>query len=144
MTKAYAAPPRLWVPSPDRVERTQLMEFVRLAGSRGHIQLLGDPVKDFRALWEWSVRERERFWLMVWEFCGILAGGERHSASTRGSYGLDRMAPPDSKLGPKWFPDARLNFAENLLRFRDDQPALVFWNEEGRQQIGRASCRERV
>jgi acetoacetyl-CoA synthetase len=44
------------------------------------------------------------------------------------------MAPPDPKLGPRWFPGARLNFAENLLRFSDDHPALVFWNERGRQR----------
>ena len=48
--------------------------------------------------------------------------------------GLDRMAPPDPKLGPRWFPGARLNFAENLLRYADDRPALVFWNERGRQR----------
>ena len=48
--------------------------------------------------------------------------------------GLDRMAPPDPKLGPRWFPGARLNFAENLLRFADDRDALVFWNERGRQR----------
>ena len=35
--------------------------------------------------------------------------------------------------GARWFPGARLNFAENLLRYRDDSPALVFWNEAGRQ-----------
>jgi len=44
------------------------------------------------------------------------------------------MAPPDLELGPRWFVGARLNFAENLLRFRDDRPALVFWNENGRQR----------
>ena len=44
------------------------------------------------------------------------------------------MAPPDPERGPRWFPGARLNFAENLLRYRDDHPALVFWNEQGRQR----------
>ena len=48
--------------------------------------------------------------------------------------GLDRMAPPDPELGPRWFPGARLNFAENLLRFDDEREALVFWNEQGRQR----------
>jgi acetoacetyl-CoA synthetase len=44
------------------------------------------------------------------------------------------MAPPDPVLGPRWFRGARLNFAENLLRFDDAREALVFWNEEGRQR----------
>jgi acetoacetyl-CoA synthetase len=44
------------------------------------------------------------------------------------------MAPPDAELGPRWFPGARLNFAENLLRHSDDRPALIFWNEVGRQR----------
>ena len=48
--------------------------------------------------------------------------------------GLDRMAPPDPRLGPRWFTGARLNFAENLLRYADDRDALVFWNEAGRQR----------
>ncbi|HWJ23996.1 MAG TPA: acetoacetate--CoA ligase, partial [Gemmatimonadaceae bacterium] len=47
---------------------------------------------------------------------------------------LERMAPPDPVLGPRWFPDARLNFAENLLRFDDDREALVLWTESGRQR----------
>ena len=41
------------------------------------------------------------------------------------------MAPPDPVLGPRWFLGARLNFAENLLRYQDEREALVFWNERG-------------
>jgi acetoacetyl-CoA synthetase len=44
------------------------------------------------------------------------------------------MGPPDGEKGPRWFPDASLNFAENLLRFTDDEPALASWNEEGHQR----------
>ena len=45
--------------------------------------------------------------------------------------GGDRMAPPDPVLGPRWFTGAQLNFAENLLRFRDDREAIVSWTEGG-------------
>jgi acetoacetyl-CoA synthetase len=48
--------------------------------------------------------------------------------------GRDLVSPPDPDLGPRWFLGARLNFAENLLRHRDDRTALVFWNEQGRQR----------
>ncbi|PYO45459.1 MAG: acetoacetate--CoA ligase [Gemmatimonadetes bacterium] len=55
------------------------------------------------------------------------------------------MGPPDAEKGPKWFPDASLNFAENLLRFTDDEPALSSWNEEGHQRtISYRALREAV
>jgi acetoacetyl-CoA synthetase len=113
---------------------------MELASERGHLQLAGDTAGDYRRLWEWSVAERERFWLLVWEFCGIMAsdagrlGDDVPADWPRAPIGIDRMAPPDRELGPRWFPWARLNFAENLLRYADDRPAIVFWNEEGRQR----------
>jgi acetoacetyl-CoA synthetase len=88
---------------------------------------------DFERLHAWSIAQREVFWPAVWRFCGIVAA-DRGAAEPwdRVAVGLDRMAPPESALGPRWFVGARLNFAENLLRYRDDQEALVSWNEEGR------------
>jgi acetoacetyl-CoA synthetase len=77
----------------------------------------------------------EEFWAAVWRFCGVRAaerpGQEPWDAV---GIGLDRIAPPDPIAGPSWFPGARLNFAENLLRYRDDRPALICWNESGRQR----------
>jgi acetoacetyl-CoA synthetase len=77
----------------------------------------------------------EAFWPEVWRFCGVIA--EERAARNPWDevvIGLERMAPPDPELGPRWFPGARLNFAENLLRYADDRPAIVFWNEWGRQR----------
>ncbi|HEU4525641.1 MAG TPA: acetoacetate--CoA ligase, partial [Gemmatimonadales bacterium] len=94
-----------------------------------------DAVADFPSLWRWSVERPDAFWPEVWDFCGVLAeeraGGRPWDEVV---VGLDRMAPPDPALGPRWFTGARLNFAENLLRFSDDREALVFWNERGRQR----------
>jgi acetoacetyl-CoA synthetase len=90
------------------------------------------PGADYAALWRWSVDEPEAFWPAVWEFCGVIA--DRRADGTAWDAVLrhgDRFAPP----GPEWFPGARLNFAENLLRFTDEQDALVFWNELGRQKV---------
>jgi len=72
---------------------------------------------------------------MVWSFCGVIAD-ERPGRAPWDEVviGLERMAPPDPKLGPRWFTGSRLNFAENLLRYADDHPAIVFWNEQGRQR----------
>src|SRR5829696_4092509 len=89
----------------------------------------------YPALWTWSVERPDQFWAAVWEFCGVIAE-ERQGRTPWDDVvvGLDRMAPPDPALGPRWFVGARLNFAENLLRYSDDRPALVFWNELGRQR----------
>ena len=80
----------------------------------------------------WSVREREAFWSAVWDWTGVIAeprpgGGARDAVLL----GRDRMAPPDDTLGPNWFVGARLNFAENLLRRRDDGAAIVAYDERG-------------
>jgi acetoacetyl-CoA synthetase len=81
------------------------------------------------------VAHPEAFWPEVWRFCGVVAD-ERPGREPWDEVvvGLERMAPPDPALGPRWFPGARLNFAENLLRYDDDRAALVFWNELGRQR----------
>ena len=82
----------------------------------------------YGVLHEWSVSHPERFWRAVADCTGLIADG----FGTSTCIGLDRMAPPDPELGPRWFIGATLNFAENLLWRRDDDPALIGWNEEGR------------
>ena len=88
-----------------------------------------EAVKDFQSLYRWSVARPDAFWPEVWDFCGVVADPWNEVV-----VGLERMAPPDPVLGPRWFTGARLNFAENLLRFADEREALVFWNEQGRQR----------
>jgi acetoacetyl-CoA synthetase len=93
-----------------------------------------EAVVDFASLYRWSVERPEAFWPELWEFCGVVAeGGPDGKPWDQVVVGLERMAPPDPALGPRWFTGARLNFAENLLRFADDREALVFWNELGRR-----------
>ncbi len=125
----------VWTPSAERVARANLTRFI--ARYR--------PGASYDQLWRWSVEEREAFWPAVWEFCGVVAeeraGREPWDAVLEGGA---RMAPPDPSLGPRWFRGARLNFAENLLRFAEggaaddgrsgERTALVFWNELGRQR----------
>jgi len=81
-----------------------------------------EAVVDFPSLYRWSVERPDAFWPEVWEFCGVVAE-ERPGKKPwdRAVVGLERMAPPDPSLGPRWFTGARLNFAENLLRFADDR-----------------------
>ncbi|MGD0483982.1 MAG: acetyl-coenzyme A synthetase N-terminal domain-containing protein, partial [Gemmatimonadales bacterium] len=105
---AAAAP--LWTPSAERLARANLTRFV--ARYR--------PGASYDELWRWSVEEPETFWPAVWEFCGVVSqersGGPPWDAVLEGG---ERMAPPDTALGPRWFRGAQLNFAENLLRFAE-------------------------
>jgi acetoacetyl-CoA synthetase len=121
----------IWRPTPEQVRDAKLTEFVTFLRSRGDLAAgkAGVPL-EYGVLHEWSVSHRETFWRAIVDFCGVIGDG----FATSGCRGLDRMAPPDPALGPVWFEGARLNFAENLLRFRDDRTAIVLWNEEGRQQ----------
>ena len=92
-------------------------------------------VSDYATLYDWSLSDPEAFWIAVWDFCGVVADRDATGAQwTSVLAGGDRMAPPDPVLGPRWFDGARLNFAENLLRFRDGRDALVAWNELGPQR----------
>jgi acetoacetyl-CoA synthetase len=106
---------------------TKFIEFVRARGATG--------VHDYDSLYNWSITRLDEFWPAVWDFCGIVADRRPDgSAWERVIVGGDRVAPPDPELGPRWFDGARLNFAENLLRYRDDHLAIVFWSELGAQR----------
>jgi acetoacetyl-CoA synthetase len=118
----------IWTPSAASIAQSNLARFMDLV-RRG-----GAPVHDYPSLHAWSVDHREEFWAAVWRFADVMAEeipGHGHWYTVL--VGRDRMAPPTPELGPTWFLGARLNFAENLLRHRDQQPALVAWDETGRR-----------
>jgi acetoacetyl-CoA synthetase len=105
----------LWRPSPDRIGRTALHAFMQQVRQRW-----GFAGDDYGSLWRWSIDHREEFWTAVWDFAGI-------GAAERGTRVLvdgERMP------GARFFPDARLNFAQNLMRRRDEGDALVFRGED--------------
>jgi acetoacetyl-CoA synthetase len=124
----------MWTPSPQRVARANLSRFI--AQVRSLVEDgRAESVHDFESLYEWSIRNVELFWLEVRRFGGIVAGSpDPDIACERVLVGRDRVAPPDPMLGPNWFVGTRLNFAENLLRYRDDHEAIVSWNEHGAQK----------
>ena len=98
----------LWTPSPQRVAQTELARFMQRAGK-----------ESFEALHRWSVEHSEDFWNLVWDFCEV-------QGAKRGPTLVDS----DKMPGARWFPEAKLNFAQNLLRKRDHTDAIVFWGEE--------------
>jgi acetoacetyl-CoA synthetase len=108
----------LWKPSPQRAAATNL---ARLMAKHGHAT--------YDALHAWSVARSEDFWNSLWEECGVVG---RRSGPT--------LVNGDRMPGAQWFPQATLNFAENLLRRRDDADAIVFWGEDRVKR--RLSCRQ--
>jgi acetoacetyl-CoA synthetase len=97
------------------------------------------PAADYAEWHAWSCTHPADFWSAVWEFTGVVATARPGKAPWDSVVeGFDRMAPPDPVLGPRWFQGARLNFAENLLRHRGPQPAIVFRGEDGaRRELSR-------
>ena len=128
-----AGPTPLWTPGPERAAATNLARFAAAARAAGYSPPSGAAAVDYASLYDWSVAHPERFWPVVWELCGVLADTRPDGSQwTEVVRGLDRMAPPLPDAGPRWFLGAKLNFAENLLRYRDDHVALVARNERGR------------
>ncbi|HET7556906.1 MAG TPA: acetoacetate--CoA ligase [Rhodanobacteraceae bacterium] len=107
----------LWQPGPERVARANLERFARFVRERTG----NEDIRRYAPLYEYSIRHPEAFWPDVWEFCGVRASGDLEPA----------LVDADTMPGAHWFPNVRLNFAQNLLRFKDDKPALVFRNEWG-------------
>ncbi|HUL96078.1 MAG TPA: acetoacetate--CoA ligase [Usitatibacter sp.] len=105
----------LWSPSPERVAGAQMTAFTKLVNERHGLKLGGYP-----DLYDWSIANLEAFWVALWDFGGVIA-------ETRG----ERVLVDGDKMpGARFFPDARLNFAENLLRRKDDADAIVFRGED--------------
>jgi acetoacetyl-CoA synthetase len=122
----------LWRPSAEELRRANLTRFIEQVRAAGPDTA---HITDYDALYAWSVHDLEHFWTHVWRFCGVRSATPAPDPDRDTILlGRDRVAPPDPARGPRWFPGARLNFAENLLRYRDEGEALVFWNEFGPQR----------
>jgi acetoacetyl-CoA synthetase len=98
----------LWTPSAERAARTELARFMKLAGK-----------SSYEELHRWSIDSSPEFWDLMWDFCEVR--GEKGGRTV-----LDTTRMP----GAKWFPEGRLNYAQNLLRQRDRSDAIVFWGED--------------
>jgi acetoacetyl-CoA synthetase len=106
----------LWRPDAARVAGANITAFARAAGAEW-----GRALPDYDALYRWSVAHPEEFWRSLWRFGGVIASDQ-----------ADRVvADPDRMPGARWFPGARFNFAENLLRDRVEGAAIVFRAETG-------------
>ena len=125
----------LWTPDPAVARATAMSRFfARVAASDETAPLANAEYAEWHS---WSVREPARFWNAVWEFCDVISNDTPSAGRVleRGNV----MGPPQhgdrsGATGPRWFPDARLNFAENLLRDRSAAPAIIARDESGRRR----------
>src|SRR5690606_38505959 len=106
----------LWRPSAERIQHSNLTAFTRFLEAE-----TGPTLADYEALHRWSVTEPAAFWEAVWRFAGVV-----HSQPW-----AQVLEHPERFPGARWFPSARLNFAENLLRRRDDGIAMIGRLENG-------------
>ena len=105
----------LW--QPQEIEKTQLYQFSVYVHDKHGFDWGGD----YERLWQWSVDYPELFWSSLWDWHGII-----------GDKGQRLLANADKMPGAQFFPDAQLNYAENMLQNADDSPAFIAYGEDGR------------
>jgi len=105
---------KLWEPSEEWIKNAEITRFIDYANKN-----YGQSIKGGKDLYKWSVEQIPDFWDAVWKFCEIISSAP-----------YDKVVEDLSVFpGTKWFPGAKLNFAENLLKYKDDQIAFVFQGE---------------
>ena len=104
----------LWTPGPARIAATQVHAFIAEVNRRH-----GQAIENYCGLHAWSIAHRAEFWDLIWDTCGVI-----------GEKGARRLVHGDAMPGAAFFPDARLNFAENLLRQSGPGEAIVFRGED--------------
>ncbi len=99
----------LWIPSKDRIENSNMFRYMQYAA-----EYSGHSFSVYKDLYEWSVKDVEKFWESIWNYSGIKYSKKYEKV-------LENPVMP----GAKWFIEGRLNFAENLLRYKDDKTAII-------------------
>jgi acetoacetyl-CoA synthetase len=112
----------LWTPGPDRIGRANVTAFIRWLASERGLDVDGYP-----ALWRWSVTDLDAFWQAVWDYCGI-------EASAPPTAVLGRRTMP----GAEWFPGARLNYAQHVLRREQPGEDALYYQSESTPLTGLA------
>jgi acetoacetyl-CoA synthetase len=115
----------LWTPSPARIERSHLTAFMRWLARERALKF-----RSYDELWQWSVDDLEAFWQAIWDYFKV-----------RSSTPYQRVLADNRMPGAKWFPGARLNYAQHALRHeRPDADALMYLSE--RMPLSRMSWEE--
>jgi acetoacetyl-CoA synthetase len=104
----------LWTPSQASIDAANMTRFIAQVNQRHDLS-----ISDYDALYQWSIDQKETFWSELWDFCEII--GDRGERILIDGEDIEKA---------QWFPDATLNFAENLLRTRNDEIAIYFRAED--------------
>ncbi|AXT73914.1 acetoacetate--CoA ligase [Vibrio sp. dhg] len=118
---------KLWQPSESRIEEANITQFIE------HINKQGNDIKNYAELHQWSLDHSEQFWQEVWLFCDVIG----NSGDTVKCQAESKWQQPVPNRDTSWFPDAQINYAENLLSFAYHNPndiAIWFENERGERQ----------
>lgn len=111
--------PIIWTPTDEMVKQSNITAFIQCIEKDWGTKLINS-----QELYDFSITEMEKFWSSLWDYSGVIASNKGDIILLNG----------DKMPGAKWFPEAKLNFAENLLRRRDDDTALFFKGEDQRQK----------
>ena len=104
----------LW--KPKHPDKTHMMDFLIIINEK-----YGENLTSYSDLHQWSIKNISTFWEEIWRYCGV-----------KYSVNFSNVVDDDSRMpGAKWFKGSRLNFAENLLKYRDNKTAISFRSESG-------------
>lgn len=111
---------KLWEPSKKWIKNAEVSLFIEFVNKK-----FKRNIKGAKELYQWSIDNIEEFWEAMWDFGGIIA-----------SQKYDKVVEDLSVFpGTKWFPGAKLNFAENLLKYKDNQFAFIFQGESKKTEL---------
>lgn len=123
----------LWQPSTAHRQSTAMYQFAQLASQKS-----GQDLRQYHDLWHWSINQHEAFWSLLADFFPIQFHHRGEIVLEQSHQKQIHQEPRHENTPPllteHWFTDSRLNFAENLLAYRDEQIAIEFFNENGLQQ----------
>ena len=108
----------IWTPDESRAKASQLYDFMTVINDKYDVSL-----SDYQEFWQWSVDNLEAFWTSFWDYTDVI-----------GEKGDVVLADGDKMPGARFFPNGRISYAENMLRRRDDAPAIIFMNEKEQER----------
>ena len=105
----------LWKPTEEYKNNSRMQQFMNAVSNKYQLQ-----DNNYNTIHNWSITNTSEFWKEVWDFCNIISS----------ELAVEVVDNPNKMPGAQWFKGAKLNFAENLLKRRDDHNALIFWGED--------------